>query len=203
MFRNVPEPTRSAAMARILAALEGTGGLSRQEIARAAFVGATTLSGGKYLEKLKSLGLIHISGWRKNGNGFTTPLYRLGHQPDCCQPHFDTHDRDSLGMSRIVAALERHGPLSCREAARMAALSVNTVKNARYMEILVAQERVHIQAWRRNSRGPASPLFAAGTGRNAARPAPLSAAEQAGAPHRRPAPPSQTPWAEQLARLAR
>lgn len=200
MGRNSPEVGRSAAMARILAALAAAGGLSRQEIARAAFVAATTLSGGGYLDKLRSQGLIHVSGWRRNRNGFTTPLYSLGKQGDCPQPRFDLDDRDSAGLSRIVATLERHGPLSYREAAALAGLSPHTVKNARYMEILVAQGRVHIGAWRRGRRGPASALYAAGSGRNAAKPAALSAAEKSRRFRDRHGPPPLL-WAEQVAGL--
>lgn len=178
MTEHVPNPEGSPAMTRILAALARTESLSVFEISRAAFVATTTLSGGGYLDKLKSMGLIHVSGWRKNSNGFTTPLYSLGHAVDYPQPLFDADDRDSDGMARIVAVLEKLGPLTYRQIATAAGVSPNTIRNARYMEILVVQERAHICNWRRNRHGPLSAIYAAGKGRNVEKPPPLSAAEK-------------------------
>lgn len=199
-----PDVGRSPAMARILAALAARCGLSAWEIAASASVAVTTLSGGRYLDKLRSEGLIHVSGWRKNGNGFTTPLYSLGNLGDCPQPHFDLRDRDSAGLARIAIMLERHGPLSYRQAAAAAGLSPHTVKNGRYMEVLVAQGRAHIYAWRRSRRGPGSPIFAAGNGENAAPLPPLSPTEKSRNFRRRHAPAAApSNWAQQVEGLAR
>lgn len=163
---------------RILAVLEAKGPLSASEIARFAYVAASSLSGGGYLKRLKAEEQIHVCGWRKASNGFSTPLYKAGAGVDLPRPKFRNVDRDSIGMARIVAALRAAGAMTYREIALATGLSLNTIKNARYMDILVAQRRVHIEAWQRNPRGPLTALYAAGRGSNAQRPAALSNAEK-------------------------
>lgn len=165
------------AMQRILAALWSRSPLSVREIAHQACVALTTLEGGDYLKKMRRLGLIRVEGWLKNHNGFTTPLYAPGSGPDCPRPKFMTEDRDSRGMARIVAVLKSHDHLDYREIAGIAGISANTIKNARYMESLLAQGRVHISGWRRNRRGGPCPLYSAGDGDNAARPSSLTRQE--------------------------
>lgn len=174
---NAPEPENSPATGRILALLQARGGLSAEEIAREAHVSGKTLSGGGYLKRLHRAGMIHIAGWRKNCSGFTTPLYAAGGQPDCPRPpRFRAADRDSEGMARIVRALRRLGNLTAREVAEAADLSFNTLRSARYMDILVDQGRIHILGWRRNERGPMTPVYRAGPGTNAEKPPAYSAA---------------------------
>lgn len=165
------------AMRRIIALLNLRTPLSPKEIARDAFIALTTLEGGGYLKKMKSLGLIRVQGWLKNHNGFTTPLYAVGPGPDCPRPKFQAKDRDSDGMAKIVAVLKSHGSLDYREIAGLAGLSANTIKNAKYMEALVAQRRIHIAAWRRNATGHLRPIYRHGEGENAERPAFLTRQE--------------------------
>lgn len=171
------EVALSPAMLRVVALLKVRSPLSPKEIARDAFIALTTLEGGGYLKQLKRRGLIRIEGWSKNHNGFTTPLYAVGSGPDCPRPKFQRKDRDSDGMARIVAVLKRHGILDYREIAGLAGLSANTIKNARYMEALLEQRRVHIPCWRRNSKGHQQPLYGPGEGENAPRPALLTRQE--------------------------
>lgn len=160
----------SPAMQRILSVLQSRGLLSAKEIAQHAFVALTTLEGGGYLKKMKQMGLIRVEGWLKNQNGFTTPTYALGSGLDCPRPKFVAKDRDSRGMAKIVKALETSANLDYKEIANLAGLSVNTIKNARYMESLLQQERVHISAWRRNRKGQQCPLYSAGEGKSAQKP---------------------------------
>lgn len=172
-----PHPESSRAMARIVALLQARGSLSAQEIAREAHVAEKTLTCGSYLKRLRQARLIHIAGWRKNCSGFSTALYSAGNRTDCPRPaKFREVDRDSPGMARIVGALKRLGNLTGREAAEAAGLSANTVSSARYMDILVEQGRIHILGWRRNKHGAMTPVYRAGAGTNAARPAPYSPA---------------------------
>ena len=165
-------------MQRILALLARKADMSASDMSREAFVGITTLACGGYLKALRKRRLIHVSGWRKTRKGFVTPLYSLGDRPDLPRPEFTDDDRDSEGMGLIVAALERHGAMTYLEAAQATGLSPNTIKNARYMDVLDRQKRIHIIAWRRNHSGPMIAVYAAGYGQPAEKPAPLSRAEK-------------------------
>lgn len=173
----IPSEESSPAMQRILALLARKSDMSASDLAREAFVGVTTLACGGYLKALRARRRVHVSGWRKSRKGFVTPLFSLGNRPDLARPKFEDEDRDSPGMRLILAALERFGVLSYLEAAQRTGLSPNTIKNARYMDILVKQERIHIAAWRRNRAGPMVAVYAAGPGRPAPKPSPLSRAE--------------------------
>lgn len=171
---------------RIAAALLRQPGLTREEIARHAYVGATTLSGGGYLKDMKRLGLIHVSGWRRNASGsFCIPQYSAGPGTDYPRPRITAENRAAAGMARLLEAIERQGPLDYRQAAQMAGLSVNTVKNAGYLEALAAQGKIHVAGWRRSRRGPFRPVYEAGCGTAAPRPAPLSSAEKSRAHRQR------------------
>lgn len=152
--------------------------MSASDISSEAFVGVTTLACGGYLKALCSRRLVHISGWRKTRKGFVTPLFSLGDRADVARPKFENSDRNSSGMDRIVEALERFGMLTYLEAAKSSGLSSNTVKNARYMDILVKQNRIYIAAWRRNRAGPMIAVYVAGSGKSVEKPAPLSQAEK-------------------------
>lgn len=174
---NTPHPENSRAMARIIALLQARGPLSAQEIARDAYVSEKTLTCGGYLASLRQSGLIHVVDWRKNCNGFSQAVYGAGKRPDCPRPpKFQNADRDSPGMARIVGALKRLGNLTYREVAEAAGLSINTLRSARYMDILVEQERIHILGWRRNKRGPMTAVYRVGPGVNAAKPSAYSPA---------------------------
>ena len=81
-------------------------------------------------------------------------------------------------MGLIVAALKRLGGLTYREAAEATGLSSNTIKSARYMDILAKQKRIHIAAWRRNRAGPMTAVYAIGNKPAAEKPVPLSGAEK-------------------------
>jgi len=173
----IPSEKNSPAMQRILALLAKKSDMSASDMSREAFVGITTLACGGYLKALRARELVHVSGWRKTRKGFVTPLFSLGNRPDLARPKFEDEDRDSPGMKRILAALEHFGMLSYLEAAQRTGLSPNTIKNARYMDILVKQERIHIAGWRRNHAGPMTAVYAAGPGRAAPKPSALSSAE--------------------------
>ena len=174
----IPNEKNSPAMQRILALLAKKADMSASDMSREAFVGMTTLSCGGYLKALHKRQLIHISGWRKTRKGFVTPLYSLGNRQDLPRPEFTDDDRDSQGMNRIVSALERLGAMTYLEAAQATGLSANTIKNARYMDILARQGRIHVAAWRRNRSGPMIAIYAAGNGQPAEKPDPLSRAEK-------------------------
>jgi hypothetical protein len=176
----------SPANSRILAALARQGGLTRKELAAAAHVGETTLSGGGYLQRLRQQGLIYISGWRRSASGsFSIPQFSLGAGPDFPRPSINLSNRAAAGMERLIDAIRTKGPLDYRQAATAADLSPNTVKNAGYLDALLAQERIHIDSWLRGRRGPPRPLFMVGPGANAPRPDALSAKEHSRARRRR------------------
>ncbi|MEI7432045.1 MAG: hypothetical protein WCL27_16480 [Betaproteobacteria bacterium] len=178
MTMKVPGDTASPAMQRILELLSRKGDMSASDISQEAFVGITTLACGGYLKALRNRRIIHVSGWRKTRKGFVTPLFSLGDRPDLARPKFSDQDRDSSGMNQIVAAIERFGALTYLEAAQATGLSPNTIKNARYMAILVKQQRIHLAGWRRNQAGPMVAVYGPGPGQAAAKPAPLSRAEK-------------------------
>lgn len=169
----------SPAFTRIQSALSRRGGLTRKELAAAAYVSETTLSGGGYLRQLRQQGLIHISGWRRSASGsFSIPLFSLGPGPDFPRPSIKLSNRSAAGMERLVEAIRTVGPLDYRQAAAVAGLSPNTVKNAGYLDALLAQERIHIDFWRRGRRGAPRPVYKAGPGANAPRPDALSQQEK-------------------------
>ncbi len=168
----------SPAMQRILALLAKKSDMSASDLSGEAYVGITTLACGGYLKALRERHLIHVSGWRKARNGFVTPLYSLGNQTDLPRPRFEDEDRNSEGMNKIVAALQRLGDMTYLEAAEATGLSANTIKNARYMDILVKQNRIHVSCWRRNRAGPMVAVYASGKGLPAEKPSPFSRAEK-------------------------
>ena len=165
-------------MQRILALLARKSDMSASDMSREAFVGVTTLACGGYLKALRAKKLVHVSGWRKTRKGFVTPLFSLGDHPDLPRPRFDDEDRDSAGLGQIVEALQRFGAMTYLEVAQATGLSPNTIKNARYMDVLVKQKRIHVSAWRRNRAGPMVAVYAEGFGKPAEKPAPLSHAEK-------------------------
>ena len=168
----------SPAMQRILALLARKSDMSASDMSREAFVGVTTLACGGYLKALRAKKLVHVSGWRKTRKGFVTPLFSLGDHADLPRPRFEDEDRDSAGLGQIVDALQRFGAMTYLEAAQATGLSPNTIKNARYMDILVKQKRIHVCDWARNRAGPMTAVYAAGYAAAAPKPAPLSAAEK-------------------------
>ena len=171
---------------RIFAALTRHSGLSREEIAERAYVALTTLSGGGYLKHMRELGLIHVSGWRRNRLGsFCVPQYSAGPGEDCPRPRVTRDNRDAPGMRLLLEAIERHGPLDYKQAAHMAGLAENTVKNAGYLDALVEQRKIHVAFWRRARRGPSRPVYEAGFSTACAPPAPLSGAEKSRTHRRR------------------
>lgn len=175
---NIPSENSSPAIRRILALLARKSDMSASDISREAFVGVTTLACGGYLKTLRARRLVHVSGWRKTPKGFVTPLFSVGDRPDLPRPMFCDEDRDSAGLAQIVIALHKCGPLTYLEAAEVTGLSANTIKSARYMDVLVKQKRIHVCAWRRNRAGPMVAVYAAGDGMAAAKPEPLSRAEK-------------------------
>lgn len=174
----VPRYETSKAMQRTVSAVERAGRLTAAEIAKEAFVSLNTLGPGGYLQALQDIGKIHIADWQKACNGFVIAVYAVGVGQAAERPLFSDLDRDSEGMARIVASLRQQPDLSYRDVAIAAGLSPSTVKNARYMEILTEQRRVHISGWRRNNQGPMLAMFRAGEGENVPQPRPYSGAEK-------------------------
>jgi hypothetical protein len=175
----LPALSVSRAAQRVVEVLRRSPGLSKEEIAERAFVGAATLSGGGYLKSMKDAGLIHVSGWARNASGgFTTPLYSAGPSADCVRPQVTAQNRAAPGMQRLLEVVRQAGQLDYREAAALAGLSPNTVKNAGYLDLLVAQGKLHVTGWRRASRGPMRAVYAFGPGETAPKPAPLTGAEK-------------------------
>jgi len=155
------------ATTRILNALRESPGLSPELIAERAFIGRSTLSGGGYLKKMKEAGLIHISGWQRNGSGsFSTPQYSAGAGEDLPRPKFTRLSRQSPGILRLYKAIEEFGPLDYRQAAKLACLAECSVKNGGYLETLVAQKKIRIVEWRPGKRGSLYPLYEVGSARS-------------------------------------
>lgn len=173
----LPE-TMTPALQRILRALESQPNMAVADIAAQAFVGVSTLSCGGYIRGLKERHLVHISGWRKVKGRFSTPLYSAGDKPDVPRPRIDETNRDAPGMDRIVEVLIQFGGQTYREIARFTGLSPNTVKNSGYLEALLVQKRIHIASWKRSRNGPMAPVYIAGPGTNAEKPAVLTSGEK-------------------------
>lgn len=76
----------------------------------------------------------------------------------------------SPGMQRVVRALETYGPMSAQKLAQVAFLSFHTLGPGGYLETLMAGNRIYIADWCWASNGFAIPVFAAGAGKNAAKP---------------------------------
>lgn len=164
---------------RILHALQVSPGMTREEIAERAFVSLNTLSGGGYLRDLKDQGRIHVSGWRRNASGaFVIPQYSVGPGEDYARPTVSATNRHAPGMQRLLEAIEKFGPLDYRQAAIHSGLAASTVKNAGYLEALMAQGKIHISDWQRNRKGPMRPVFEAGGEPNQPRPRAYSPAEK-------------------------
>jgi hypothetical protein len=84
---------------------------------------------------------------------------------------------DSLGMSRVRATLSKaRAPIDAETIAERAHIGVRTFTGT-YQQLLLPAGLIHIADWRRNVRGPAIPLFAAGTGVTPPKPGALSDAE--------------------------
>jgi len=164
-------------MQRVMHALSLGNAYSPAEIAERAHISIKSLTCASYLKTMKAQGLIHIAGWGKNCNGFTTPLYAQGPNQDCPRPKFSKKDKDSIGMARIVAALKNHGPMDYKALALLSGISSHTIRGARYMDALVVQKRVHILDWKRNKNGPLRAIYAVGQGLNRSKPEALSRAE--------------------------
>jgi hypothetical protein len=175
--KKIPCLSESPAMQRVMRALSLGDAYSPAEIAERAHISIKSLTCASYLKVMKAQGLIHIAGWAKNSNGFTTPLYAQGANQDCPRPKFSKVDKDSLGMARIVAALKNHGPMDYKALALVSGISPHTIRGARYMDALVVQKRVHIHDWKRNKNGPLKAIYAVGPGLNRPKPQALSRAE--------------------------
>lgn len=91
---------------------------------------------------------------------------------------------DSVGNRRIVRALQARGPMTLDELSVAACLSRRTLDgNPYYIHALVAAGRIHIARWVRahelERSGPPVPIYAAGAGKSAPRPEPMSNSERA------------------------
>ena len=173
----VPCHTDTPALQRILSILSQQEGLTARQISGLAYVSERTLTCGGYLKTLRTAGLIYIAGWTQTLQGGLAALYSAGRQPDQPRTKVARQSRHSDRFERIVRLLEERGPLGYREVAAALGLAPEVVKNARYMNQLVEQNRIHIAYWRRSKAGPMQAVFAPGPGISAHRPAPFSRAE--------------------------
>ena len=177
-MQKIPDLAGSPAMQRIMSALHRKSNMSASDISEEAFVGLTTLACGGYIRALKNMRLIYVSGWRQVKGRFSTPLHSLGDLPDVARPEVDNSCRDAPGMWKILAVLERLGPLSYHDIALHSGLSPNTIKNSGYLDALVVQKHIHISSWRRSRNGPMLPIYMAGAGQNTAKPEVISRGEK-------------------------
>ena len=171
-----PSHTQTPALQRILALLQHHSPRSAAEISQQAFVSLSTLRNGGYLAALCKAGLIHVSGWQRDCHGRTGAAYAFGPPPE--KTTAPPAGRNAERLEAILAILQTHGPQTYREVAKHLGLSSIIVKNARYMSLLVDAGRAHIKSWRRSHPGPMQAMYAAGSGRSAPRPRPLSTAER-------------------------
>lgn len=165
-------------MQRILAVLKELPDLNVEALARAACVSRKILVFGGYLKQLREQGLIHVGAWQRNPLGGYSALYRWGPGYDLARPQLRRQERNSPGVRSIEQALAEHGPMGYRQLAEVTGLSRNTLKNGGYLDALLVQQRIHIQRWERNPRGPMRAIYAAGEGVSAPRPQPLNNAEK-------------------------
>lgn len=165
-------------MQRILALLNRKSNMSASDISQEAFVGLTTLSSGAYLRVLKKKGLIFTSGWRKTSGGFSTPLYSLGNNADVERPRLSDEDRNTKGMIRIMDSFAPGVRMTYLEVAKATGLSHNTIKNARYLDLLAQKGKIHIVSWRRNKSGSMTAVYELGPGDPVEKPVPFTRAEK-------------------------
>lgn len=84
---------------------------------------------------------------------------------------------DSPSMTRIRAALAKaREPIDGKTLSARAFVGERTF-SASYQQILIAEDVMHVAAWRRNVRGPFIPLFAYGPGKPAKKPERLTEAQ--------------------------
>ncbi len=168
-------------MQRILGALLARGPMTAEVLSKTAFVSVTTLTGGGYLRHMKSAGKLHISGWAPTlNNGFAVPIYSAGAGVDAERPRMTDVDRNTLLMRKIEEFLDDNGDATPREIAVGVEVTLDSLCNGRYMEILELQGRVHVADWQRSQNGgPFVPVFRFGKGRRKERPKPFSEAEKA------------------------
>lgn len=171
-------PVASAAIKRILSALEGID-LTAPDLADRASVAISTLICARYLKVLRSNGSIHICGWERNENGFTTPIYRLGPGVDVPRPRVTDDNRDNVTLSRIVIALRNGGEMDSAGIAKATGIPMLSLQaSGPIMRSLLKQKRVYICRWLRARRGAMRPVFAEGKGANQSRPPAFSVAEK-------------------------
>ncbi|WP_371325143.1 hypothetical protein VX159_06410 [Dechloromonas sp. ZY10] len=169
---------RTLCMQSILAALQAPRGLSLDALALASGISRRRLLYGGYLGQLKQLQQIHIGGWQRTESGRFQPIYRAGPGTDLPRPKIPLRTLDSAGLRRIEQVLTTQGAMGYRALASATGLSCSTLKNGGYLEALLVQRRIHIQAWQRSQRGPMQAIYAIGDGPAAVPPAPFSAAEK-------------------------
>lgn len=84
---------------------------------------------------------------------------------------------ESPGMRRIRNVISHaREPIDAEEIAKRAHVGIRTF-SASYQQILIAEDVMHVAAWRRNVRGPFIPLFAYGPGKPAKKPERLTEAQ--------------------------
>jgi hypothetical protein len=76
---------------------------------------------------------------------------------------------DSPGMKRIVAVLEKFGPMDLHQLAEKACIAYKSLRYE-YRHTLVDADQIHLCDWRKNTQGSPTPIYAAGPGEPAKRP---------------------------------
>lgn len=85
----------------------------------------------------------------------------------------------SPGMQRIIAALQKGGPMSDEKLCELACVGINTFR-CDYRRTLIEEKLIHVCEYRRNVQGPYVPIYAAGerVGPAPRKPTPLTQAQR-------------------------
>ena len=156
---NIPELVSGPAMQSVLGMLEKKPSMLISDISAEAFVGISTLACGGYIAALKKRQRIYVYGRCKIKARLSIPICNMERLDDLPRPRIDDSNREVPGVRSIAAALEHYGVLTYRKIVQFSGLSLTTVKNGDFLDILVTQRRIHISDRRGSSDGPMSPAY--------------------------------------------
>lgn len=167
--------SHSSQIVRVYRALRGNGKLTASEIAEKCFVSRRSIS--RIVAALHDVGLCHVCEWRQSqfNRSSNMPVYTFGpgeNVPLVAKER--THKVDIYNSQRgidVVEWLEKHGPCLVRD--------IHVVSGSYRLEIvrrLLAENFVHIVRWEQINSN-ILPVYAAGKGKNVARPKKLTAAQ--------------------------
>lgn len=167
----------TAAKHRILDVLERRA-CDMRVLCELAGVAPRTLSNPGYLPALRRARLVHVCGWLERPGVQPAALYRAGPGPDVPYRARSSAERLTPLVETVLADLRANGPADAKEMAARTGRPLNSIRSGSFLRRQLELGRIHIHSWRRNHPGPLCPVFAAGHGENAPRPAPLSRAER-------------------------